>query len=243
MRFLSLLDWIYPPKCVFCNNIIPLNKYNNFNVCDECNKILPFMKSPYCIKCGKTVNEDSDICSECSKKEHFFKKGWIALEYEGMTKEAIYKFKYQNCPRYCKTFAEIMYRAMYDKSILEYSFDLITSVPIHKNKLKKRGYNQAQLIAKELSLKLNLPYEDIIIRIKDTKPQNTLSPKGRSNNVYNAFKVNKEISNKVILIVDDIYTTGSTIDSCVNSIIDIGTNNIVYYYILSAPIKHFNNKF
>jgi len=198
------------------------------------------MKSPYCIKCGKTVNEDGDIC--CLEQKHLFEKGWIALEYEEMTKQSIYKFKYQNCPRYCKTFAEIMYQAMNDKTILKYDFDLITSVPIHKNKLKKRGYNQAKLIAKELSLKLNIPYEDIIIRIKDTKPQNTLSPKERSNNLCNAFKVSKEISNKKILIIDDIYTTGSTIDACANCIINMDANNIIYYYILSAPVNHLKYK-
>lgn len=240
MDFLSLIDWIYPPRCIFCNSIIALNKYNGFNICDRCNEVLPFMKQPYCSKCGKTVDSCNDICYDCSKKEFSYEKGWIALEYNEMTKETIYKFKYQNCPNYSKTLAEIMYKAMDDKSILNYKFDLITSVPIHKNKLKKRGYNQAQLLAKQLSLKLKLPYEDIIIRIKDTKPQSSLSPKERNNNLNQAFKAidNKKIFNKKVLIVDDIYTTGATINACVDSIIDIDTNNIVYYYILSAPIKH-----
>lgn len=235
-----LLNWLYPPRCVFCNNIIPIDKYNKFDVCSNCIEKIPFIKEPTCYKCGKNISQIKELCNDCSKTEHIYTKGWIALEYNDMTKEAIHRFKYNNFPRYSKTFAEIMYKAMKDKNILDYKFDLIVSVPIHKNRFNKRGYNQSELLAKELSSKLNVPYKSLIKRIKDTKAQSSLSPKERYNNLKEAFEIDiKEAfkinnTNKNILIVDDIYTTGSTINACANRLIDIGINNIIYYYTLAG---------
>lgn len=237
-----LLNWLYPPRCIFCNNIIAIDKYNKFDVCSNCIENIPFIKEPTCNKCGKILNHIGEFCSDCLKIKHIYTKGWIALEYDDMTREAIHRFKYNNCARYSKALVEIMCKAMEDKSILDYKFDLITSVPIHKNKLKKRGYNQSDLLAKGLSHTLNIPYKSLIKRIKDTKAQSSLAPKERYNNLKEAFEIdNKEktkFTNKNILIVDDIYTTGSTINACADKLIDIGINNIIYHYTLAGTSNH-----
>lgn len=233
---LNILNWIYPPRCVFCHNIIPLNKYTKFDVCDKCIDHIPFMNKPNCIKCGKSIEAENQLCKDCLKDKHFYKKGWIALKYDDMIKESIYRFKYDNCALYSKTFAQIMYQTIETKDIINYKFDIITYVPIHKNKLKSRGYNQAKLLADELSIKLNIPSKNLIVRTKDTKPQSNLSPKERFNNLKGAFKLssNQKLINKNILIIDDIYTTGSTINACANTLIDIGYGVDIYYYILAG---------
>lgn len=231
-----ILNWIYPPRCVFCDDIIPLKAYNGFNVCNNCKPYIPFMTEPTCNKCGKQVKLPNTICNECLKKDHSYERGFIALDYDGMTKEAIYRFKYKNQPLYSKTLAELMYQAAFKKAILNYKFDYITAVPLYPTRLKKRGYNQAELLAKDLSLKLNIEYRVLLKRTKDTKPQNSLSPKQRYNNLKGAFELNTntKLINKTILIVDDIITTGSTIEECSNRLIDRNTDNKIYYYILSG---------
>ncbi len=239
---LSIFDWIYPPRCIFCHNIIPINKYAQLDICEHCIKTLPFIKEPTCNKCGKSLNNDKEFCNDCYSKEHLYKKGFITLEYIGMTIEAIYRFKYMNCPHYSKTFAYIMYEDMKNKNMLNYNFDLIIPIPLHINKLKKRGYNQAELLAKELSYKLKIPYEPIIKRIKDTKPQNSLSPKERYNNLKSAFEIIDidKIKDKKVLLIDDIYTTGATMDACVQVLIDNNINADMYYYTLSGTIGAIN---
>lgn len=233
---MNIFDWIYPPHCIFCHNIIPINNYNNIDICDMCVENLPFMKEPTCNKCGITIDDEKKFCVKCSKNEPLYNKGWISLEYDDMVKEAIYRFKYGNCPQYSKTLSYIMYSTLEYKDIKNYDIDLIVPVPIHKNRYKKRGYNQAELLSKELSNKLNIPWKNVMLRTKDTKPQSSLSPKERNNNIKDAFEIYdiKNIRNKKILIIDDIYTTGSTIDACTNTLIDTGIVSDIYYYILSA---------
>ena len=103
----------------------------------------------------------------------------------------------------------------YFEYIME-SYDYITAVPIHKKKLKVRGYNQAELLAEYISEQINIPYCTILKRTVNTKPQNALSKKERVTNIKNAFSLidNIDIKNKSILIVDDIFTTGTTINEC-----------------------------
>lgn len=230
----SILNWIYPPRCIFCNNIIALNLYSGFDVCQNCIPKLPFIKEPTCKKCGKSIKSDNELCDDCLIHTHSYKKCWVAVEYDDMVKESIYSLKYKSCPNYSKSLAEIMYIAMSYKDIFDYKFDFVTSVPIHKNRLKTRGYNQAELLAKQISSRLNIEYKNLLLRIKDTKPQNILSPKERYNNLKDAFILNDNNlkSGSKVLIIDDILTTGATVDICSDMLAKSGLE--VYCYILSA---------
>jgi ComF family protein len=230
-----MLELLYPPRCIFCNNIIPINEYKKLDICISCFGKIPWIKEPACSKCGRAI-ANTGLCTDCKKIEHSYVKGWIALEYDDMVKSAIYRFKYGNSPRAAKAFSEMMYRAIKDKNIEQIKFDFIVPVPIHKNRLNKRGYNQSELLAKALSKKMNIPYKNMLKRVKDTKPQSGLSPRQRVNNISGAFKVTKtrKSQNKNILVIDYIYTTGATIDACAYSIIDTIGQNAIYYYILTS---------
>jgi len=157
------------------------------------------------------------LCFDCSQKEHQYDYTRALWPYEGAIKEAIHHYKYQDMKHYSGSFAHEM--ALFFRQHLNWNIDLIISVPLHPIKEKARGYNQAHLIGKALSRKLHIPYANhIIYRKKNTLPQKTLSDKERTKNIKNAFSTREnilkcDIMNKHIMIVDDIYTTGSTIDS------------------------------
>lgn len=237
-----MLELLYPPRCIFCDNIIPINEYIKLDICASCLDKIPWVADLVCPKCGRTVAKGG-LCEDCVKSKHSYIKGWVALEYDDRVKSSIYRFKYDHSPRSAKAFAEVMYRAYSYKDIKQMKFDMIVPVPIHKNRRRKRGYNQSELLAKELSKKLNIPYRNILKRVKDTKPQSGLSARQRYNNMVGAIEVNKcdKFVNKKILVIDDIYTTGATVDICADSIIDTMGQNAIYYYILTGANKGLEN--
>lgn len=219
---MNFLDWIYPPRCVFCHNIIPVNVYKNLDICPKCLKYIPWYS-------GKNKNYLPKI----------FKNGWIVLDYDEMVKAAIMRFKYDNCPRYAKALAFLMYNYM--KNIdFGVKIDYFIPVPIHKKRKRVRGYNQAELLAKELSKLSGIPYINNLKRIKNTKPQSKLhGVEARYNNLKNSFLLEKPemLKDKNIMIIDDIMTTGATLEKCALSIIDKSNCNGIYYYILSSGKK------
>lgn len=147
-------------------------------------------------------------------------------------------FKYQNC-RYLSTFFGEELFHMHRLRLLCRDADAILPVPIHRKKHKKRGYNQAELLAKELSCLLHLPYySDILIRTKDTPPQKNLHPKERFRNLRHAFAINPRQRETLahhtnILLVDDIYTTGATAESCTRLLLENGVGRV---YLCSVCI-------
>lgn len=205
---------LYPPRCTFCEEILPLTVDNL--LCYDCKEDYPLIEDPVCKKCGKQLAHDDDCCLDCKNTEHLYEKGIALYPYEGTIKEALYRFKYGGRRKYAQFFAKNMYTKLKETTFI-HEVDLIIPVPVSKERLKQRGYNQAEEIAKYLSKISRIPYnKDILIRNKDTKPQSGFSPSQRAKNIKDAFKCTGQLMNKykVILVIDDIYTTGSTIDEC-----------------------------
>ncbi|HHX61555.1 MAG TPA: ComF family protein [Epulopiscium sp.] len=185
-------------------------------LCYDCKEDYPLIEDPVCKKCGKQLAHDDDCCLDCKNTEHLYEKGIALYPYEGTIKEALYRFKYGGRRKYAQFFAKNMYTKLKETTFI-HEVDLIIPVPVSKERLKQRGYNQAEEIAKYLSKISRIPYnKDILIRNKDTKPQSGFSPSQRAKNIKDAFKCTGQLMNKykVILVIDDIYTTGSTIDEC-----------------------------
>lgn len=222
-----ILDIFYPRHCPLCGEI---QAYQKEVVCMDCLNKLKRVQAPRCFRCGKTVDdEEAEFCQDCIQIPKSFIRGYPVFDYYGDIKNAIYDFKYKNQRSYAPFFADCMYYAY--QSIWETdSFDGIIPVPIHKKKKKTRGYNQAELLAKELGKRLSLPvYPDYLIRWISTNPQKELSDKARVKNLKNAFKlgVNTIKLNK-ILLVDDIYTTGATIEACTQVLLAAGVQEVYY---------------
>ena len=212
MKILNfLLTFIYPKTCMSCNTL--LNYNTKIELCDNCAKDFNPYRGNRCITCDRPIDNTGE-CSICKSEKIYFEKGYCVYPYAGAVRNTILNFKFKNMALYY-TYLGSKMTEYYFEYIME-SYDYITAVPIHKKKLKVRGYNQAELLAEYISEQINIPYCTVLKRTVTTKPQNALNKKERVVNIKNAFSLidNINIKNKSILIVDDIFTTGTTINEC-----------------------------
>ncbi len=204
------LDIIYPRRCPMCDGIIFPGKL----IHNDCEKKIKYIRGNCCIKCGKRLkkSENQEYCDDCANVRHRFIRNFPIFQYRSVS-GSIYKFKYLGRREYCDFYACAARKYLGNK-IKRLGVDAIIPVPMYKDKQYKRGYNQAEVFAFSLSRKLEIPvYKDVIVRSRDTRPMKELDVRGRRNNLKKAFNiVRNDVKFKCILIIDDIYTTGSTID-------------------------------
>lgn len=215
-KFLEgLVDIFYPPACPICLRPRPIVEGRRENICKICRKKAPYITGPSCFKCGKPLdNTDSEFCKDCLENPHVFKKSMAVFEYTDSISKSIYEFKYYNKREFGKVFASELVLRLEDE-IRKFAPDVIVPVPISNERRKFRGFNQAEILAKNMAKDLNIPYdENLIYRVKNTIPMKKLSNTNRIKNLENAFQVSRNVVryNKVI-VVDDIYTTGATLDA------------------------------
>lgn len=227
----SFLELIYPEKniCCICD-AYDENIGENY-ICTKCEQYIKKIALPYCEKCCKPISYNSSVnlCPDCVAFEKCFVTSRSPFAYEGLIKKSIYNFKYYNKPYYYRFFGNSLLQYM--NSINYKNFDFISSVPLHRLKMRSRGYNQSELIGKYISNKLNIPYIDALTRIKSTHKQSTQSKEDRNKNLKNAFKVKKNIriniiKNSSVLLVDDVYTTGSTANECSRVLLNYGVSKV-----------------
>lgn len=202
-------------------------------VCRGCYNNLEWVKEPKCQKCGKPLSEDDEYCLDCMKRKSTFEKGYGVFVYNSSMQESIGKFKYHGRQEYGKFYAEEMYKE-YGEWIKTIGIQAIIPVPIHKRRCRKRGYNQAEIIAQELGKLSGIPVlENFLLRIKDTLPQKELSDRERKENLYQAFQVRTGGARlnqipKCVILIDDIYTTGSTLEECSKVLKNVGVKKIFF---------------
>ncbi len=187
-------------------------------ICKGCEGKLVLIKGPTCMKCGKQLWQESEYCYDCARKHFTYERGFALYNYNEVTKRSIAAFKYKGRAEYATFYGTQMVRKYY-RLMKKYNINAVLPVPIHSKRLRTRGYNQAELIGNricELTGMINL--NGLITRTKDTLPQKELDDIGRRKNMEKAFEINKafvfpnEVKN--VIIIDDIYTTGITIDAC-----------------------------
>lgn len=233
--FQTILDLIYPVRCPVCGEIV-LPKGDM--ICLACKKKLPYIKEPRCMKCGKPIEqEEKEYCNDCDRKLYHYDRGYAVWVYDDAMKKSIAEFKYHSKKENAKFYVAEVLR-LYGEQIKDFSPDVIVPVPIHRSKLKERGYNQAELLARGIGKGLGIPVlPELLVRNKKTLPQKGLSDKERLYNLIEAFEWNNKSTenNKVsferVLLVDDIYTTGSTVEACTNV---LKSNHVseVYFIVL-----------
>lgn len=228
----AILDMLYPVRCPVCGDIVTPK---GIKICNSCEKKLQLIGEPRCKKCSKPIEQDqSEYCSDCERKEYHFEHGYSLWVYDSPMKKSISDFKYRYKKEYAKFYIEKIIQS-YGKAIIKLAPDALVPVPIHKSKYRERGYNQAEILANGIAKGLDiqvLPH--LIIRNKKTLPQKQLSDKERLRNLQEAFVINEsavrsypKTLNK-ILLVDDIYTTGSTIEACTNILMRNGIEQVYF---------------
>lgn len=223
----KVLNTIYPPVCALCGDLLGKNE---IYICAVCEVSLPHVTEPACFKCGKEISDnETELCEDCSRYTRSFVRGFPAMNYDEVFQESIAAFKYHGKRDYGKYFAYEIARSR-GKDIAGVNPDVLVPVPLHKKKLRKRGYNQAEIIAGELGRRLDIPVDDkILIRAVNTLPQKRLNGIERENNLKNAFQSEeKRVKYNKIMLVDDIYTTGTTVEACTKILHDIGVKDIYY---------------
>ena len=227
--FNFVVSIIFPKVCTCCHKDIPFNYEGN--ICTDCKQNLPLNNGIICQKCSLPLQNNDTICSDCkSNKNIFFDKLVSAYIYKDKIAVLIKKFKYNKKIYIAKDLSyEIINIILKDG--LDKQIDFIVPLPLHFFKKFKRGFNQAELIAKEIAKSINKPiYSKVLIRKKYTTPQFNLSRQERSKNLEKVFIVNKNykdiIKNRAILLVDDIATTCTSVNLCSKELKNAGAKKI-----------------
>lgn len=237
--FVSLINLLFPSNCKVCDE--ELNFIKEKYICTRCISKTIFISRPFCIKCGKQLlkifkNEQIE-CKDCKNNRKYFYMARTMAIYTGAIKQAILLLKYQKKQIMANLLSNLMINYLLT-NLPEYRYqtDVILPVPLHKKRYNQRGFNQAELIAKKLSKPLNKKiYTNVLIKTKETLPQVGLSLKQRRTNLIGAFSINKNkkniIERKNILLIDDVYTTGSTVNECSKVLLKEGAKRIYVYTI------------
>ena len=231
----SALNALYPTgiKCIFCDRDIP--DFENKPYCENCEKNELFNTGNRCMFCDMQIPEGNRLCDFCAQNHRAFEKAFCPLSYHGDVRRTILKFKNDN-GRYL---AQPLAKLIYDRVAIEnVKIDLVIPVPSQKKTLKQRGYNQSALLAQELAKMLDCEYSDIVTKTKVTADQKTLKYAKRLTNLEGSFELidKKIVKNKNILIVDDIMTTGSTL----NEIAKLLKEKAARVYVAAAARDNFD---
>ena len=215
----KLLDVLFPPRCAGCGS------WGN-RFCPVCFQESQIIKEPICQICGDLLYwQDEGICARCRSQEVAFTaiRSWAVFAEPLQT--AIHKLKYRQDRGLGEILAEPLI-ALLDK--YHWKVDLIVPVPLDRIKRKERGYNQAALLAKPISWETGIPYsEGVLAREKITSQQVGLSLSEREMNMAGAFKADRTLAaGKAFLVIDDVVTTGSTINACAKALISAGASKV-----------------
>lgn len=226
----KFLDMLYPPNftCDICGKEI----FSGNNLCDDCRETVEVNNGPTCPKCGRKTNYPV-LCLECKAQVPSYDKALSALVYSSGTRKLILKFK--NGEPYLKDYFA---RFMAEKCKEITDADAICYVPMLRRARLNRGYNQAQLLAKELAKLLKLPlYTDAVEKVKKTGQQKSLGQKERLENLQGSFKANgKVVADKTLIVVDDVLTTGATAEAISTALKKRGAKKI--YFVTVASVEY-----
>lgn len=206
----KILDAIFPDDitCIICGRDIAEG-----HICNSCQNSDIFNNKNRCVVCDTPIKEGNKICDFCKNKKKIVKSVSCPLLYNNTTRKSILKLKSDGGKYLAKYMAELIYKRLQDDDI---DFDIIVPVPSHKKTIAKRGYNPAKVLADELSALTDKAVVDCLIKTVHTKNQKFLDFQTRQSNLENSITItdSKIVKDKIVLIVDDIITTGATIETC-----------------------------
>ena len=215
--FWQSLDWLFPPDCGGCER-------PGTHWCENCQSTTTIIGADICPKCG-TPQAGEKTCQNCASLPPVFSslRSWAI--YRGPLREAIHRLKYKQDMSLGEFFSRPMIHLL---ETLEWPVNLVLPVPLSKERFQQRGYNQAGLLARPLALALNIPYQPgALERWRNTASQVDLSADQRFKNVVGAFKASQRlVKNRSVLVVDDVTTTGATINACAEALLQAGATDV-----------------
>jgi ComF family protein len=224
-----VIDFVYPPECANCGK--PGTVF-----CQECLSEVKLLRLPVCTVCGKPQNKVG-TCSDCKTDPPPYNalRSWGL--YQGSLREALHSLKYRSNLGFCRFLASQLEGIVRNN---QWDLDLIIPVPLCKTHNKERGYNQSEMLAYPLSLSLTLPLvTDAVFRVKETTSQVDLTRDERFRNLEDAFHGNSaKLKGKKVLLVDDIVTTGATLISCTQALLDSGCKSVFCITVAQTAKKH-----
>lgn len=206
-----LITVVAPHSCLLCNR-------EGLPVCTECLAVFARPKKPVCFLCN-SLSEDFKTCSSCSRKTPL-KRVWVASRYEAYIKQLIKEFKFQH-----KRAAYIPLAEIIDQAVIARDYDLVCAVPCASTRYRRRGYNQSDLLARALAKKWQVQYGILLARHGQAR-QVGRSRAERLNQLANSFRATKSVEAKKILIIDDVTTTGATLDNCAKVLRSVGAKRV-----------------
>lgn len=230
MRFMieRLFQFFLPLQCHCCEKFLDEGEQG---ICSDCLSEIHWIKPPFCSVCGTPFISEQvrdHPCSSCLIKRKYFTMARALGVYDGSLQEAIHRWKYQGKTTLTPFWGEWMTEGLcryWDPKF----FDLLIPVPLHKQRLRERGFNQTLLLVEELSCRTGIPYRNRILqKVRPTLPQVNLSGVEREKGVRGSFHIiGKEgIKGKTVLLVDDVYTTGATVNECSKVLLAAGAERI-----------------
>ena len=225
----NAIDWVFPPKCVGCGA-------EGQQICPDCLQKIQYTSRNSCIYCGRSLPVRG-ICPRCRQHPPVYQEVRSLAGFEGVIREIVINLKYRSDLGLSLVAAEMMAGLVQREN---WQLEMVVPVPLSQKRVKERGYNQAAALAFPLSLLLKLPLRSkALIRIRDTKSQVHLNAAERKANVQGAFLADPQlVRGSRVLLVDDVYTTGATLNAAAEALCSAGCNDVRVVTLAKALDHH-----
>jgi ComF family protein len=222
----AVLDLLLPPRCGGCGRLGSL-------YCDACRRRTRRLEEPICRRCGAEVEHARNGCG-CRNRIRRLTRLRSAAAYEGPLEKALHRFKYEGRRPLALPLALLLAERM---AVDGLAAELVTWVPLHERRHRRRGYNQAELLGRELARLCGLPTVAGLVRVRDTPPQVGLDRLRRQTNVADAFRwEGKECARRSLLLVDDVATTGATLEACAGALKAAGAGAVIGFTVARVKL-------
>lgn len=220
----KLADIIAPVgfSCMCCGREI----FDELGFCEDCRKSVVMNNGKTCKRCGVGIDGAEDYCANCAFDKVYFDKSYAVFSYEGAVRQAILSMKFNGKGRYAKVFARYLAYLATNNNL---QFDAVCFPPMSADAKRKRFYNQSQLLARYFCniMDCDDKYLDALVKVKQTERQEKLNKVERKTNLVGAYKAQADVKGKRVLVIDDVKTTGATLNECAKVLKRKGAASVV----------------